>query len=58
MTTQVFGTTLELSDLTTRAVSRHELSAALAGEEPLTRLVETFMDHARDLAAKAGSTFP
>jgi hypothetical protein len=54
MTTQVFGTTLELSDLATRAVSRHELSAALAGEEPLTRLVETFMDHARDLAAKSG----
>jgi hypothetical protein len=54
MTPQVFGTSLELSDLTTRAISRHELSVALADADPLTRLVDIFMDHARDLAAKSG----
>jgi hypothetical protein len=54
MTAAVFGTTLELSDSTTRTVSRHELTAALGSAEPLKRVVQVFIDHARDLAAKSG----
>jgi hypothetical protein len=54
MTQQVFGTSLELSDTATRTITRHELMAALGKPEPLRHLVETFIDHARDLAAKSG----
>jgi hypothetical protein len=54
MTSQVFGTSLELSDAATRTITRHELSAALAKPDALSRIVEAFMDHARDLAAKSG----
>jgi hypothetical protein len=54
MTQQVFGTSLELSDAATRAITRHELSKALAKSQPLPHIVEAFMDHARDLAGKSG----
>jgi hypothetical protein len=54
MTQQVFGTSLELSDTATRTITRHELMAALGKPEPLQHLVETFIDHARDLAGKSG----
>jgi len=54
MTSEVFGTTLEVSDAATRAITRHELTAAMARPNPLPALVETFMDHARDLAGKSG----
>src|SRR5580692_9142103 len=54
MTQQVFGTSLELSDAATRAITRHELSAALNRSEPLPHIVGVFMDHARDLAGKSG----
>jgi hypothetical protein len=54
MTQQLFGTSLELSDAATRAISRHELSKALAKSDPLPHIVEAFMDHARDLAGKSG----
>ena len=54
MTQQVFGTSLELSDAATRAITRHELSAALNQSDPLPQIVEVFMDHARDLAGKSG----
>jgi hypothetical protein len=54
MTQQVFGTSLELSDAATRAITRHELSKALAKSDPLPHIVEAFMDHARDLAGKSG----
>jgi hypothetical protein len=54
MTQQVFGTSLELSDAATRTITRHELTAALGHSEPLRHLVDAFMDHARDLAAKSG----
>lgn len=54
MTKQVFGTFLELSDTATRAITRHELSAALAAPHPLPSIVGVFMDHARDLAGKSG----
>jgi hypothetical protein len=54
MTTSVFGTTLELSDSTTRTVSRHELMAALSKKEPLKSITNLFIDHARDLSAKSG----
>jgi hypothetical protein len=54
MTQQVFGTSLELSDALTRTITRHELTAALRNAEPLSRIVELFMDHARDLASKSG----
>lgn len=50
----VFGTSLELSDATTRAITRHELTAALQERDPLRRIVDTFMDHARDLSEKTG----
>jgi len=54
MTQEVFGTTLELSDAATRTVTRHELSAAMSGADPLPQIVEVFLDHARDLAGKSG----
>jgi hypothetical protein len=54
MTEQVFGTSLELSDAATRAITRHELSAALNKSDPLPHIVGVFMDHARDLAGKSG----
>jgi hypothetical protein len=54
MTQQVFGTSLQLSDAATRTITRHELSAALGQPDPLHHIVEIFMDHARDLAAKSG----
>jgi hypothetical protein len=54
MTQQVFGTSLELSDAATRAITRHELSKALAKSDPLPHIVEAFIDHARDLAGKSG----
>lgn len=53
MTQRVFGTSLELSDAATRTITRHELTAALIKAEPLRSIVETFMDHARDLSAKS-----
>ena len=54
MTEEVFGTSLELSDATTRTITRHELSAALTKSEPQPSVVDVFMDHARDLAGKSG----
>lgn len=54
MKEEVFGTSLELSDAATRAITRHELTTALAGQDPLRGIVDTFMDHARDLAEKTG----
>jgi hypothetical protein len=54
MTQQVFGTSLELSDTATRTITRHELTAALGKSDSLGHLVETFMDHAHDLAGKSG----
>jgi hypothetical protein len=54
MTQQVFATSLELSDAATRTKTRHELSAALGKADPLPRVVDIFMDHARDLAGKSG----
>jgi len=53
MTPQIFGTSLELSDAATRTITRHELTGALGKANPLEHLVATFMDHARDLAAKS-----
>jgi hypothetical protein len=54
MSQQVFGTSLELSDALTRTITRHELAAAIGSADPLPRVVETFIDHARDLAGKSG----
>ena len=54
MKEQVFGTSLALSDTATRAITRHELTTALAQSDPLARIVDIFMDHARDLAGKSG----
>lgn len=54
MRDSVFGTRLEISDASTRAVSRHELQTALASANPMTRVVELFIDHARDLAGRGG----
>ena len=46
MTSQVFGTSLELSDAATRTITRHE--------QPRLRDLIRFIDHARDLAEKSG----
>ena len=54
MKEEVFGTSLDLSDTSTRAITRHELTTALSHSEPLARVVEIFMAHARDLAGKSG----
>lgn len=50
----VFGTRLEVSDATTRTVSRHELQTALADANPMARVVELFIEHARDLSGRGG----
>ncbi len=52
MREDVFGTSLAISDATTRTISRHELSAALSAPKPMERIVDVFMDHARDLAGR------
>jgi hypothetical protein len=54
MTQEVFGTTLELSDAATRTITRHELSAAMSGADPLQQIVKVFLNHAHDLAGKSG----
>jgi hypothetical protein len=54
MTEQVFGTTIELSDANTRAITRHELTAAMTGEDRLRNVVSVFVAHAKDLAGKSG----
>lgn len=54
MSQEVFGTSLEVSDTQTRTISRHELGAALKSVDQLPRIVEVFMDHAKDLAGKSG----
>lgn len=52
MREEIFGTRLTISDATTRTISRHELQAALTAPEPMDRLVDLFLDHARDLAGR------
>ncbi len=52
MRDEIFGTQLALSDATTRTISRHELQAALSAPDPMARVVEVFMDHARDFAGR------
>lgn len=54
MLESIFGTRLEISDSTTRTVSRHELQSALTSGAAMTRIVELFMDHSRDLAGRSG----
>lgn len=50
----LFGTRLNITDGATRVVSRHELSSALSGRRRMRRVVELFLDHARDLADRSG----
>ncbi len=50
----LFGTRLNITDGATRMVSRHELSSALSGRQRMRRVVELFLDHAQDLAARGG----
>lgn len=52
MRPDLFGTSLAISDATTRTISRHELQAALAGEQAMDAVVDLFLDHARDLAGR------
>jgi hypothetical protein len=54
MRDSIFGTRLEISDATTRTISRHELGTALGAKNALERVVEVFLNHARDLAARTG----
>lgn len=54
MLDNIFGTKLSLSDANMRAVSRHELATALSSPRPLSAVVDLFMAHARDLAARSG----
>jgi hypothetical protein len=51
----LFGTRLNITDHATRVVSRHELSSALAGRGRMRRVVDLFLDHAQDLAARSGT---
>lgn len=50
----LFGTRLSITDGATRIVSRHELTTALSGPFKMRRVVELFLDHAKDLAARTG----
>lgn len=52
MRDEIFGTKLAMSDATTRTVSRHELQEALSSANAMERVVDLFMDHARDLAGR------
>lgn len=52
LTSSLFGTQFRITDLTTRTVSRHELTTALSGPNRLSRVVDLFVEHARDLAAR------
>ncbi|HVV51104.1 MAG TPA: hypothetical protein VHO06_15655 [Polyangia bacterium] len=52
MRDEIFGTSLAISDVTTRSISRLELQAALDAANPMDRIVDLFMDHARDLAGR------
>ena len=54
MRSELFGTSLSLSDGASRTVSRHELQEALSDKNPMLRVVELFMSHARDLAGRTG----
>ena len=54
MTDKVFGTSLEVSDAHTRTITRHELTEVLQSPKALLDIVETFLVHAKDLAAKSG----
>jgi hypothetical protein len=54
MTDGVFGTRLEMSEVTTRTVSPQDLKKALAATSPMPRVCELFLDHARDLAGRTG----
>ncbi len=54
MTAEIFGTTLELKQAATRALTRRELSDALAASDPLREIVNVFFEHARDVAARGG----
>jgi len=54
MKPEVFGTQLRLSDHTTRSISKYELQAALTSPRPMEAVVELFLNHSRDLAAKGG----
>jgi hypothetical protein len=54
MQESLFGTRLALSDASTRTISRHELVGALADPDRLSRVVDVFLDHARDLAQRGG----
>ncbi len=49
-----FGTRLNITDGNTRTISRHELLAALGAPEPMVKVVELFLSHAKDLAARTG----
>ncbi len=42
MRDDVFGTSLAISDATTRTISRHELQTALAGTQAMERVVDLF----------------
>lgn len=52
MRNEVFGTSLAISDSTTRTISRHELQSALSSPEPMQRVAELFLEHAQDLAGR------
>src|SRR5262249_30096470 len=54
MREEIFGTGLDISDAATRTISRHELQAARTAPNVMNRLVDLFLDHARDLSARTG----
>jgi len=54
MTNDAFGTTLELKQSSTRAITRRELAEALAAPDPLREILNVFFEHARDVTARGG----
>jgi hypothetical protein len=54
MTEGAFGTRLELTDETTRAINQGDITAAIGAKHPTLSVVGAFLAHARDLVQKGG----
>jgi hypothetical protein len=52
MTETTFGTKLEIAHASNRAVPDRDLRELLAASDPMKGIVQSFLDHARDLASR------
>ncbi len=52
MTDTAFGTKLEVAGTTNRILSQREMSELLRAEDPMSAIVEAFLQHAKDLASR------